>query len=52
MKAKKKIKTAIKDLDKRLQYTVWHDGGEWFIGIKEREETNCKTLKGWLAGKE
>jgi len=53
MKDKKQIQKLINDLgDTSRKFVIWHDGGEWIISLKGYEMTNCKTLKGWLAGDE
>lgn len=40
-----------KDLgDTKRKFVIWHDGGEWLISLKHREQKNCKTLKEWLSG--
>ena len=32
------------------QFTIWHDGGEWLISLKGKEQEQCKTLREWLGG--
>jgi hypothetical protein len=47
------INDLIEDLEikpKYTQYTIWHDGGEWFIGVKGNEMKECKRLTEWLRG--
>jgi ribosome-associated translation inhibitor RaiA len=48
MKIKKNEKTSKIELDTKYQYTIWHDGGEWIISVKGKEEEMCKTLNEWL----
>jgi hypothetical protein len=38
--------------DTKQQYTIWHDGGEWLISVKGKEEEQCKTLREWICGNE
>jgi len=48
------VSDLIEDLEmkpKYTQYTIWYDGGEWFIGVKGNETKECKRLAEWLRGK-
>lgn len=32
------------------QFTIWHDGGEWLISLKGKEQEQCKKLREWICG--
>lgn len=34
--------------DTNRQFTLWHDGGEWLISIRGKEQEQCKALKEWF----
>lgn len=36
--------------DTKRKFTLWHDGGEWLISLKGKEQEQCKTLREWLIG--